>query len=55
VRGFHNWLKAGRVVMKGEKGIRPVASDTVDDGQDVGAAEAPSAVTGQLSEPLSAL
>ena len=33
VRSFHGWLAAGRVVMKGEKGIRLVAPDTLDDGK----------------------
>jgi hypothetical protein len=32
VRTFHGWLAGGRVVMKGQKGIRLVAPDTVDDG-----------------------
>jgi hypothetical protein len=33
VRGFHAWLKAGRVVMKGQKGVRIFAPDAVDDGK----------------------
>jgi len=32
VHGFHAWLKVGRVVRKGQKGIRIVAPDTIDDG-----------------------
>jgi hypothetical protein len=32
VRTFHGWLAAGRVVAKGQHGIRLVAPDTVDDG-----------------------
>lgn len=31
VRTFHGWLGGGRVVMKGQTGIRIVALDTVDD------------------------
>jgi hypothetical protein len=31
VRAFHGWLAAGRVVTKGQKGIRLVAADTIDD------------------------
>jgi len=30
VRTFHGWLAAGRVVSKGQKGIRLVAPDTID-------------------------
>jgi hypothetical protein len=33
VRTFHGWLAAGRVVMKGQKGIRIVAPDTIDEGK----------------------
>jgi hypothetical protein len=33
VRTFHGWLAAGRVVMKGQKGIRIVAPDEVDGGK----------------------
>jgi hypothetical protein len=33
VRSFHAWLKAGRVVIKGQKGIRIVAPDQLDDGK----------------------
>jgi hypothetical protein len=33
VRTFHGWLAAGRVVMKGQKGIRIVAPDEVDGGR----------------------
>jgi hypothetical protein len=33
VRTFHGWLAAGRVVMQGQKGIRIVAPDTIDDGK----------------------
>jgi len=33
VRTFHGWLAGGRVVVKGEKGIRLVAPDTMDDGK----------------------
>ena len=33
VRSFHGWLAAGRVVVKGQKGIRLVAPDTMDDGK----------------------
>ena len=29
-RGVHAWLKVGCVVMKGQKGIRLVAPDTID-------------------------
>ena len=32
VRTFHGWLAAGRVVAKGQHGIRLVAPDTIDDG-----------------------
>ena len=32
MRTFHGWLAAGRVVAKGQHGIRLVAPDTVDDG-----------------------
>ena len=32
VRSFHGWLAGGRVV-KGQKGIRLVAPDTLDDGK----------------------
>ena len=32
MRGFHGWLKAGRVVCKGQKGIKVVAPDTIEDG-----------------------
>jgi hypothetical protein len=31
VRTFHGWLAAGRVVVKGQKGIRLVAPDTLND------------------------
>jgi hypothetical protein len=31
VRTFHGWLAAGRVVMKGQEGIRLVAPDTIAD------------------------
>ena len=30
VRTFHGWLAAGRVVAKGQHGIRLVAPDTID-------------------------
>ena len=33
VRNFHAWLKAGRVVRKGQNGIRIVAPDQTDDGK----------------------
>jgi hypothetical protein len=33
VRTFHGWLAPGGVVMKGQKGIRLVATDTKDDGK----------------------
>ena len=33
VRTFHGWLAGGRVVMKGEKGIRLVTPDQIDDGK----------------------
>ena len=33
VRSFHGWLAAGRVVMKGQKGIRIVAPDEIDGGK----------------------
>jgi hypothetical protein len=33
VRTFHGWLAGGRVVQKGQKGIRIVAPDAIDDGK----------------------
>jgi hypothetical protein len=33
VRTFDGWLAAGRVVMKGQKGIRIVAPDEIDGGK----------------------
>jgi hypothetical protein len=33
VRTFNGWLAGGRVVMMGEKGIRLVAPDTLDNGK----------------------
>jgi hypothetical protein len=33
VRTFNGWLAGGRVVCKGQKGIRIVAPDTFDDGK----------------------
>jgi hypothetical protein len=33
VRTFHGWLAGGRVVVKGQKGIRLVAPDTIAEGK----------------------
>jgi hypothetical protein len=33
VRTFHGWLAGGRVVVKGQKGIRIVAPDEIDGGK----------------------
>ena len=33
VRAFHGWLAAGRVVMKGQKGIRIVSPDEINGGK----------------------
>ena len=33
VHTFHGWLAAGRVVVKGQKGFRLVAPDTMDNGK----------------------
>jgi hypothetical protein len=35
VRTFHGWLATGRVVTMGQKGIRLVAPDTIDDSSTV--------------------
>ena len=33
VRTFHGWLAGGRVVQKGQKGIRIVAPEAIDEGK----------------------